>query len=167
MSTKTFVQVSGAVNADVATNGTIVLTAPAGYTSATTITGSGAKLWSAGLQTMFVQGASNFSVSYSTDVTITYLGATTIPAGTKFDFFIPKIAALDALTDSSGGTASNTLAALTSPDLSAWNGSTDPTAAQATAIGAAFTVIKNWIASIAARQASIQTLLVNQNLNNV
>jgi hypothetical protein len=152
MSNKTFVQVSGAVNADVATNGTIVLTAPAGYTAATTITGAGAKLWSAGLQNLFTQGANNFSVSYSTDVTITYLGATTIPAGTKFDFFIPKIAALDALTDSTGGTASNTLAAIT---------------AGASYAQADITAIKNALASLAARQAQIQTLLVNQNLNNV
>lgn len=152
MSNKTFVQVSGAVNADVATNGIIVLTAPAGYTAATTITGAGAKLWSAGLQNLFTQGANNFSVSYSTDVTITYLGATTIPAGTKFDFFIPKIAALDALTDSTGGTASNTLAAIT---------------AGASYAQADITAIKNALASLAAKQAQMQTLLVNQNLNNV
>lgn len=167
MTTTTYLKVSGAVSSAVATNDTIVLTAPAGYTAATTITGSGAKLWSKGLQNLFTQGASNFSVSYSTDVTITYLGATSIPAGTEFDFYIPQIGSLNALTDSTGGTASNTLAVVTLPTLSAWNGSTDPSAAEATAINAAFTSIKNSLASLAAKLALVQTALVNQNLNNV
>lgn len=166
MSTSTFVKVSGAVSSAVATNGTIVLTAPAGYAAASTITGAGAKLWSRGLQNMFTQGASNFSVSYSTDITITYLGATSIPAGTSFDFYIPTIGALDALTDNSAGTASNTLAVVTGPTF-AWNGSTDPTAAEGTAINAAFTSIKNSIASLAAKLALIQAALAAQQINNV
>lgn len=152
MSTSTFLKVSGAVSSAIATNGTITLTAPVGYTAATTLTAAGAKLWSKGLQNMFTQGASNFSVSYSTDVTITYLGATSIPAGTEFDFFIPQVGAFDALTDSTGGTASNTLAAIT---------------AGASYAQADLTAIKNALASLAARQAAIQTALVNQKLNNV
>jgi hypothetical protein len=168
MATTTYVKVSGAVASAVATDGTIVLTAPAGYSAATTITGAGAKLWSEGLQYLFTQGSEEFTVSYSTDITITYKGDTSIPAGTKFDFYIPTIGALNALTDSTGGTASNTLAAITNPTLSDWNGSSVyPSAAQATAIGAAFTSIKNSIASLAAKLALVQTALANQNLNNV
>lgn len=168
MATKTFLKVSGAVASAVATDETIVLTAPAGYTAATTITGSGALLWAAGLQKMFVQGAEEFTVSYSTDITITYKGDTSIPAGSRFDFYIPQIASLDALTDSTTGTASNTLAAVTNPTLSDWNGSSVyPSAAQATAINAAITSLKNSIASLAAKLALIQTALRNQGINNV
>jgi hypothetical protein len=42
-----------------------------------------------------------------------------------------------------------TLAVITNPDLSAWNAGTDPTAAQATAITAGFTSVKNAFASMA------------------
>lgn len=60
-----------------------------------------------------------------------------------------------AITDSTTGTPDTsdpaTLAAVTNPDLSDWNGSSVyPSAAQATAIGAAITSVKNSLASIAA-----------------
>lgn len=152
MSTATFLKVSGAVSSAVATDGTIVLTAPAGYTSATTITGAGAKLWAAGLQTLFTQGSDEFTVSYSTDITITYKGDTSIPAGTAFDFYIPQIASLDALTDNTGGTASNTVAAITAGSSYAQ---------------ADLTAIKNGLASVIAKIAAIQTALKNQGVNNV
>jgi hypothetical protein len=155
MTTTTFVKVSGAVSVAKANNDTIVLTAPAGYTAATAITASGAKLWCAGLQRMFTQGASNFSVSYSTDITITYLGSTSIPAGTRFDFYVPQIGALNALTDSTGGTASNTLAAITAPAANA-----------VTSLTADMTAVKNALASLAAKQALLQTAIANANLNN-
>jgi len=155
-STPTFVKVSGAVSAAVATNGTIVLTAPAGYVQANTVTGAGAKLWVKDLQNMFTQGASKFSVSYSTDVTITYLGTTSIPAGSLFDFYIPVIDAGVALTDSTGGTASNTLAAITAPGANA-----------TTSLSADMTAVKNALASIAAKLALIQTQLSNANVNRV
>jgi hypothetical protein len=151
MSSKTFLKVSGAVASAVETDDTIVLTAPAGYASGTTITGSGAKLWSEGLQYLLTQGADEFTVAYSTDVTITYKGDTPIPAGTKFDFYIPQIGAFDALTDSTGGTASNTLAAITAGSSYAQ---------------ADMTACKNGLASLAAKIALIQTALVNQNVNN-
>lgn len=152
MATTTFLKVSGAVSSAVATDGTIVLTAPAGYTAATTITGAGALLWSEGLQKLFTQGASEFTVSYSTDITITYKGLTSIPAGTRFDFFLPRVGALNALTDSTGGTASNTLAAIT---------------AGASYAQADMTAVKNGLATIAAKIALIQTALANQQINNV
>lgn len=58
-----------------------------------------------------------------------------------------------AITDNSGGTdpGDDTIAAMTSPDLSAWNGSVDPTAAQATAIGLFCTRAKAAIAQLAAK----------------
>lgn len=152
----TFLKVTVAVASAVATNGTITLTAPTGYTAATTITGSGAKLWSAGLATMFTQGASNFSVSYSTDVTITYLGATSIPAGSTIDFFIPQVDAFAAITDNTGGTASYTLAAITNPAANA-----------TTSLTADVLAIKNALASLAAVQGKIQTALKNANINVV
>lgn len=151
---QTFLKLSGAVSTAVATNGTIVIAAPAGYTSATTITTTGALLWSEGLATMLTQGTGNgtFSVSYSTDITITYLGSTSIPAGTRFDFYVPQIAALDALTDSTGGTASNTVAAITAGSSYAQ---------------ADLTAIKNGLASVIAKIAGIQTALKNAGINNV
>ena len=61
-------------------------------------------------------------------------------------------AAITALTDSSTGVSGgNTVPAVTNPDLSGWNGSTDPTAAQATAINAAITALKNDVATLAAK----------------
>lgn len=154
--TPTFVKVSGAVSAAVATNGTIVLTAPAGYVQANAVTGAGAKFWVKELQNMFTQGASNFSVAYTSDVTITYLGTTTIPAGASFDFYIPVVDAGVALTDSTGGTASNTLAAITAPAANA-----------TTSLTADMTAVKNAIASLAAKLALIQTQLANANINRV
>lgn len=167
MSNPSFSQISGAVAAAVATNGTITLAYPAGYTSAN-VKSAGAKLWSKGLQQMFTQGASNFSIAYGGSIVITYLGATSIPAGTTFDFFLPIPDAFDSLTDSSTGTASETIAAFTNPVLSTWNGSSVyPSAAQATAIGAAFTVLVNAVASLAAKQALMQTALKNLGTNPV
>lgn len=59
----------------------------------------------------------------------------------------------NAITDSSTGVdpGNDIIAAVTNPDLSAWNAGTDPTAAQATAIGAAFTAVKAAIAQLAAK----------------
>lgn len=73
----------------VATNGTITFAYPSGQSSSTVITGSGAKLFAVGLQRMFAQGASNFSMAYGGSAVATYLGATSIPAGTVVDLFIP------------------------------------------------------------------------------
>lgn len=101
--------------AAVANGGTVVFTYPttspvraaASYKAA-----SGAKLAARGLQTVFTQGASNFSLSYSTTtVTLTYLGATSLPAGKQLTLQIPLADYEDItlLTDSSGGTASDTI----------------------------------------------------------
>lgn len=103
------------LGADLATNGTAVFTYPtasparaaAAYSSA-----AGAVLVaSQGFEGVFNQGASNFSLVYgATTVTVTYLGATTIPAGTQLRLQAP-LGAYDDLTDSTGGTAGAALAA--------------------------------------------------------
>lgn len=79
---------------DLATNGTIAFTYPTATparAAASYVSGSGAKLVAAqGFEGLFSQGASNFSLSYgATTVTLTYLGATTIPAGTKLQLQSP------------------------------------------------------------------------------
>ena len=58
-----------------------------------------------------------------------------------------------AITDNSGGVAggSDTIAVVTAPDLSAWDGIVAPTAAQATAIIAAITALKAAVAQLAAK----------------
>jgi len=167
MSNPTFLpKIVATQSADVATNGTITLSYPATYSSSN-VKATGAKLWSSGLATLLSQTSGQFSVAYGGSIVITYLGSTTIPAGTNLEFFLPVPDAEDALTDSTTGTASQTLAAVTNPDLSAWNGSTDPSAAQATAINAAITSLKNAVASLAAKQAAMQTAIKNANLNPV
>lgn len=67
-----------------------------------------------------------------------------------------------AITDSSTGTSGgNTIAAITTPALSAWNGSSVfPSAADSTAITAAITAIKNGIATNAAKLNAIRAALV-------
>lgn len=70
----------------VATNGTITFTYPSGYNASSFVAG-GATMFSEGLETLFTEGASNFSVSYgASSATVTYLGSTSIPAGTALRF---------------------------------------------------------------------------------
>lgn len=64
-----------------------------------------------------------------------------------------------ALTDSSTGTSGgNTIAAVTNPTFG-WNGSTDPTATEGTAINAALTALKNAVATNAAKLNAILAAL--------
>lgn len=82
--------------------------------------------------------------------------------GAAADGTIGAVTAPSAITDNSGGVdpANNTIAVVTNPDLSAWNAGTDPTAAQATAIGAAFTAAKAAIAQLAAKQNVDRTAII-------
>jgi hypothetical protein len=82
--------------------------------------------------------------------------------GATADGTIGAVTAPAAITDSSGGVdpGNNTIAVVTNPDLSAWNGSTDPSAAQATAIGGAFTSAKAAIAQLAAKQNVDRTAII-------
>ena len=81
---------------------------------------------------------------------------------------ISELAAVDitaaaVITDSSGGTnpGNNIIAAVTNPTLSDWDGTTVfPSAAQATAIVAAFTAIKAAIAQLAAKMNTDRTAII-------
>jgi hypothetical protein len=101
----------------VAKNGTIVFTYPTtspARAAASYKAASGAKLAARGLQKVFTQGASNFSLSYgATTVTLTNLGETSYPAGKHLTLDIPLADFEDiaVLIDSSGGTASTTIPA--------------------------------------------------------
>lgn len=66
-------------------------------------------------------------------------------------------AAVADLTDNSGGaTADGTIGAVTNPTLSDWNGSSVyPSAAQATAIGAAFTALKDAVKELSTKQNAL------------
>lgn len=143
-------------NAAVATNGTLAFPYPSGYAAAD-FSASGARLALRGLQTVIDQGVGAFSVSYGgSTIDVTYLGSTTIPAGSLcvFEGQLVGGAAADlaataaAVTDSTGGTPDTSapiaLAAVTTPNLASWNGSSVyPSAAQATAISAAIDALKN------------------------
>lgn len=90
--------------------------------------------------------ARNLELAQQSAYTKTYsTSSKTIPALT-----------VDTLTDNTGGAAGTTLAVVTAPDLSAWDGAHDPTAAQATAIDAAITSLTNTVASLAAEIAKLK-----------
>lgn len=108
-------------------------------------------------------GADTFAVLYDTSViTVTNETGATLAAGTKlrlgfayadevYAFAGQKSAAITSLTDSSTGTASDTLAALA--DLSTSNTYTDA------ALNAKLAIIKNAIASLAAKIEAITVAL--------
>lgn len=128
-------------SAAVATNGTVDFTYASG--NASQWAQSGETLISSGLNDVFAQAADTFTLSYSsTKVTLTYNGATTIPAGSKLALQLP-LATYQSLTDSTGGTASNTLAAI---------------AAGASYAQSDITAIKNALASLAAKVNSLIAL---------
>lgn len=99
-------------SADLATNGTIVFNYPSGRAEAD-YAQAGESLVSHGLQTGFAVGASNFSLSYSSSsVTLTYLGATSLPAGKSLSLQLP-LAAYQAITDNTGGVVATSLVDVT------------------------------------------------------
>lgn len=72
------------------TDDTVTFQYPAGTTAASYITGSGAKMWVDGLQTLFTQGASNFTLAYGgPSITMTYKGDTDIPIGSDLSLQLP------------------------------------------------------------------------------
>lgn len=80
------ITISATPSSAVATNGTVTFTYPSGYDASSFVAG-GATLWSEGLETLFNEGASNFSVSYGAlSATVTYLGSTPLPAGSALRF---------------------------------------------------------------------------------
>lgn len=107
-----FINITAALSAAVATNGTITFTYPAGYDAAADFAQSGEVMAVPGLQDVLTKGAGKFSLAYgASSVVATYLGTTSIPAGTLVSISLP-VSDYAVLTDSSGGTASNTIAAI-------------------------------------------------------
>jgi hypothetical protein len=65
-------------------------------------------------------------------------------------------ATVAAMTDSSGGaTVDGTIGVITLPTLAGWNGSTDPSAAEATQIITAVTACRDAIKELATKQNAI------------
>lgn len=72
------------LSAAVAQDGTFDVSYPAGTDAGSFLGGKGHKLWAAGLQTLFDYGSSGFTMSFgASNITVTYKGATTIPANTR------------------------------------------------------------------------------------
>lgn len=105
--------------AAVATDGTVTFTYPTtspARAAASYKAASGAVLAARGLQTIVNQAADTFTLAYgASSVVLTYKDATSLPAGKQLTLQIPlaDYEDLTLLTDSSGGTASDTLAAIT------------------------------------------------------
>lgn len=96
----------------VATDATVVFNYPAGRNAAS-YAQSGEVLVATGLQNVLAQAADTFTVAYGgSSATVTYKDATSLPAGKPVTLQLPlaDYADIVALTDNSGGTASNTIA---------------------------------------------------------
>jgi hypothetical protein len=106
---------STTVGADVATNGTITFTYPTkspARAAASYVAAAGAKMYTGqGHEGAYLQQALGFSMVYgATTVVVTYLGLTTIPAGTVVRLQSPLASYAD-ITDSSTGAIVAALAA--------------------------------------------------------
>lgn len=111
-----FVTMSVTPGTAVATDGTIDFPYPSGYAAAARFSQDNEVLVIRGLQNTLTQAADTFTVAYDGDsATVTYKDSTTIPAGTEVLLMIElaDYSAITALTDNSGGTASNTIPAQT------------------------------------------------------
>lgn len=83
------------VAADVATNGTITVAYPARSDSGTFVGTYAHKAWAAGLQRL-LSAPADFTVSFgASNITVTYLGATSIPANTRVNFQFDTLGADD------------------------------------------------------------------------
>ncbi|WP_176074326.1 hypothetical protein [Brucella intermedia] len=106
-----FQNITAALSAAVAKNGTITFTY-GGSNNAATYAQTGETLAIPGLQLVLTKGANKFSLAYgASSVVATYLGETTIPAGTLVSISLP-LSKFAKITDGSGGTASNAIATL-------------------------------------------------------
>lgn len=109
------VNISLALGTAVATDGTMDFPYPAGYDAAADFSQNNEVLVIPALQAVLAQASDTFTVSYDANsATVTYEGATTIPAGSIVTLQIEPAnsfaSPVVALTDSSGGTVSNTIA---------------------------------------------------------
>jgi len=108
----TFDKITVTPSSAVATDATVVFTYPGGRNAAS-YAQSGEVLVASGLQNILAQAADTFTLSYGgSSATLTYKDATSLPAGKPLVLQLPlaEYADIVALTDSSGGTASNTIA---------------------------------------------------------
>lgn len=116
MAAPTFDKVTLLKATALATNDTIVFTYPNSRVGAA-YAQSGEHVEIPALGNSLDQAADTFTLSYgaSTTATLTYKDATSVPAGEPIMLQLPlkEYADIVVLTDSSGGTASNTLAAIT------------------------------------------------------
>jgi hypothetical protein len=118
MSNPRYVKVSGAFASAVATDGTVTIPYPSGYSSSD-VAATGAKIWLNGLMVLLTQGNSTFTLSHSTNMTFTNKVSTTLPAGSTYDLYLPIPQPGDALADLTenggaiGGTNDGDLPSLT------------------------------------------------------
>jgi hypothetical protein len=105
-----FTTISLTPSADVDTNDTMTFTYASG--NASQFAQADEVLIVSGLGNVLEQAADTFTLAYgATSVTVTYKDATSIPAGTQVVLQLP-LAEYSQITDNSGGTASNTIAAI-------------------------------------------------------
>lgn len=116
MTTLAFDIMTVTTSAAVADGGTLTFTYPASRAAAS-YSATGAFLFADGHGTLYAQTTGGFSVSYgATTATVTYDGSTSIPAGTEVSLQAPLVryaakgTTIVSLTDSSGGTAADTIA---------------------------------------------------------
>lgn len=114
MTALSFITIELVPSAAVATSDTMVFTYGGSYNAAS-FKQSGERLIISGLGNDLDQAAGTFTLSYgASSVTVTYTDATSIPAGTKVTLQLPLATYADLvdLTDNSGGTAADTIAAI-------------------------------------------------------
>lgn len=175
----------------IAHNGTLTVVFPNGHTSLN-YAKTGFAIDVPALQAGFADsdGTNGITTSISSSqVVITYKGATTIPAGSDIKVTLPNISpsglaqadvlaalnpggtkVLAALTDSTGGVASSTLAACTNTDALTDNSAGTPSSSAIAALANGTTystdvgAIRNNFATIAAelaKQKTLNTALIN------
>lgn len=111
MTDKTFVVLEATPGSDVATSGTITFAYPGSTGAADYVTGD-AKLYSQALESLFKEADGDISISLGgSNITVTYSGSTTIPGGTQVRLEL-STDAYAKLTDNTGGTAADALAAV-------------------------------------------------------
>lgn len=139
----TFDTITVTPSSAIATDATLVFNYPGGRNAAS-YAQAGEVLVASGLQNVLDKGASTFTLSYGgSSATLTYKGLTSLPAGkpVTLQLNLADYADLAPLTDSSGGTAASTIAA----------------------IGAAYVQaeVRNAVASLAAK-VNAQSAMINR-----
>lgn len=152
--TTSFVSVTSA-NAD----HIIVLPTPEiGKTVVLSVGDNGYELRSSAPATVAINGGTGASAESAIPANSVIRAVCTSLTAWKVESLTYRVQTQDTLTDSTGGSATTTLAAITTftPSV-AWDGAAVfPSAADATAIAAAITSLKNTVASLAAQLAKVK-----------